>query len=62
LATALGIFIFGIAGHRLDKRSQGKEVQSGIFGIAEDIIEIAAAFLKLIADVFNTIFRNVITA
>ncbi len=62
LATALGIVIFGIAGHRLDKRSQGKEVQSGILGVAEDVIEIAAAFLKLVADVFNTIFCNVITA
>ena len=61
LATALGIVIFGIAGHRLDKRAQGKEVNGGIFGVAEDIIEIAAAFFKLLADVFNTIFRNTIT-
>lgn len=62
LATALGIVVFGIAGHRLDKRAQGKEVQSGIFGIAEDVIEVAVAFFKLLADVFNTVFCNVITA
>lgn len=61
LATALGIVIFGIAGHRVDKRSQGKEVNSGILGVAEDIIEIAAAFFKLLAEVFNIIFRNTIT-
>jgi hypothetical protein len=62
LATALGIVIFGIAGHRLDKRTQGKEVNDGILGVAEDIVEIAAAFLKLMADVLNIIFRNTITA
>ena len=62
LATALGIVIFGIAGHRLDKRVQGKEVHNGILGVAEDVIEIAAAFFKLLADVFNVIFCNVVTA
>lgn len=62
LATALGIVIFGMAGHRLDKRSQGKEISSGILGIAEDVVEIAAAFFKLLADIFNAVFRNTITA
>jgi hypothetical protein len=61
LATALGIVIFGIAGQRLDKRAQGKEVNGGILGIAEDIVEIAAAFFKLLADVFNIIFQNTLT-
>ena len=46
LATVLGIVLFGIAGHRLDKRAQGKEVQSGILGVAEDVVEIAAAFFR----------------
>ena len=59
LATALGITIGAIAGHRLDK---GKEVNHGIIGVAQDIIEITRAFFQLLIDVFNTIFLNVITA
>lgn len=59
LATALGITIGAIAGHRLDK---GKEVNEGIIGVAQDIIEIARDFFKLFIDVFNAIFRNVVTA
>jgi hypothetical protein len=62
LATTLGIFIFGVAGHRVDKRTQGKEVQEGIIGIAEDVIEIVVVFFQLLADVFNIVFRNVITS
>ena len=63
LATVLGIPIGAIAGHRLDQRAQGKEVSDdGIIGIAQDMIEIAKAFFQLLIDVFNTIFRNVITA
>lgn len=61
LATVLGITIGALAGHRLDKRFQGKEVSGGIIGVAEDIIEIAREFFKLFIDVFNAIFRNVIT-
>ncbi|MBD2014735.1 DUF2273 domain-containing protein [Microcoleus sp. FACHB-53] len=59
LATVLGITIGAIAGHRLDK---GKEVNEGIIGVAQDIIEIARDFFKLFIDIFNAIFRNVITA
>ena len=59
LATALGITLGAIAGHRLDK---GKEVNDGIIGVTQDIIEITRAFFQLLIDVFNTIFRNVITA
>lgn len=59
LATVLGITIGAIAGHRLDK---GKEVNEGIIGVAQDIIEIAREFFKLFIAVFNAIFRNVITA
>jgi len=59
LATALGIPIGAIAGHRLDR---GKEVSDGIIGIVQEIIEIAKDFFQLLIDVFNTIFRNVITA
>lgn len=56
VAMALGITIAlvgAVAGHNLDKCFQG-------FG--DDIFEIAQEFFKLVADVFNTIFRNVITA
>lgn len=56
VAMALGITITAIgavAGHRLDKRFQG---------VGEDVFEIAQEFFKLIRDVFNTVFRNVITA
>jgi hypothetical protein len=59
LATLLGMTIGAIAGHRLDK---GQEVNEGIIGVAQDIIEIAREFFKLFIDVFNAIFRNVITA
>ena len=56
VAMALGITtaaLGAVTGHRLDKSFQG---------ITEDIIEIAQEFFKLLADVFNTIFCNVITA
>jgi len=65
LGAALGLTItaFGaIAGHKLDQRDQGKDVSDGIVGITQDIIEIVKAFFQLLIDVFNTIFRNVITA
>lgn len=65
VAAALGITITmlgAVAGHRVDKRNQGQEVQDGIVGIAENVVEIASIFFKLIADVFNLVFQNVITA
>lgn len=62
LATTLGIVVFGIAGHRSDKRDQGKEIQNGIFGVAEDVVEVVVAFFQLIVDVFNVVFLNAITA
>jgi len=55
LSTAFGIVIFGVAGHRLDKRAQGKEIGQGVIGFAEDIVEIVRAFFQLIVDVFNTV-------
>lgn len=62
LATTLGVVIFGVAGHRVDRHVQGKEVRDGLMGFAEDIIEIIAAFFKLLADVLNIVFYNVTTA
>jgi len=59
LATALGITIGAIAGHRLDKRAQGMQTSSGMIGVAEDIIEIARSFFQLLIDVFNIIWQNI---
>jgi hypothetical protein len=56
IAIALGITITAVGaviGHRLDKTFPG---------VGQDIFEIAQEFFKLLADVFNTIFRNVVTA
>jgi hypothetical protein len=55
VAIVLGITITGIGaviGHRLDKQFPG---------VGEDVTEIARDFFALLTDVFNTIFRNVIT-
>ena len=62
LTSALGVAILGIAGHRLDKKSQGKQVSESLIGIAEDVIEITKEFFAFIADIFNTVFHQVITA
>ncbi len=63
LATVLGIPIGAIAGHRLDKRRQGKKIyDTDIIGISEEIIEIAGEFFKLMIDVFSVVFRELITA
>lgn len=56
VAMALGITITAIGavtGHRMDKCFQG---------VGEDVFEIAQEFFKLLRNVFNTVFRNVITA
>ena len=62
LTSLLGITILGVAGHRLDKKSQGRQVNDGVIGVAEDVIEIAKDFFEFIADIFNTIFHQVVTA
>lgn len=62
LTSSLGIVILGIAGHRLDKRSQGKQVSTGFIGVAEEVIEITKDFFEFIIDIFNTIFHQIITA
>jgi hypothetical protein len=56
VAMALGITITAVGavvGHRLDKSFKG---------VGEDIFEIAKEFFKLVTDVFNEIFRHVVTA
>jgi len=56
VAAALGITVTAISavvGYRLDKQFQG---------VSEDIVEIVQQFFSLLADVFNTVFRSVVTA
>ena len=56
VAMALGITITAVGavvGHRLDKCFKG---------VGEDIFEIAQQFFNLVADVFNVILRDVVTA
>ncbi len=56
LAAALGITVTAIGavvGYRLDKQFQG---------VGEDIAEIVQQFFSLLGDVFNTVFRGVVTA
>lgn len=60
LAAVLGITIGAIAGHRLDKRKQGKELYDvSVIGITEEIIEIAKEFFQLLIEVFNLVFKEV---
>ncbi len=56
LAVALGV----VAGHRLDKRAQGREISGGMIGFAEDVIEIARDFFGLLIEVFNVCFQGVL--
>ncbi|MEB3885847.1 hypothetical protein [Lyngbya sp. CCY1209] len=52
IALALGITITAagaVFGHNMDRRFQG---------VGEEIVEIATIFFKLVADVFNVIFRH----
>lgn len=52
VALALGITITAVGavfGHSMDRHFQG---------VGEDIVAIATIFFKLVADVFNTLFRN----
>jgi hypothetical protein len=59
LAAVLGITVGAIAGHRLDR---GYCQVDGIVGVTQDFIQIARLFFQLLIDVFNAVFRNVITA
>ncbi len=59
LAAVLGITVGAIAGHRLDR---GYRQVDGIVGVTQDFIQIAQVFFQLLIDVFNAVFRNVITA
>lgn len=56
IATALGIAITvtgAVIGHNFDKKFKN---------VGQDIFEIAKNFFGLLADVFNVVFRHVVTA
>lgn len=57
ITTLLGIGIGAVAGYRLDRREQGDLAvnHSQVLLIAEDIIQLAREFFKLVADIFNKI-------
>ncbi|WP_035800285.1 DUF2273 domain-containing protein [Crocosphaera chwakensis] len=59
LATVLGITIGAIAGHRRDKRMQGKDIANDTFlGVAEEVVEIAHDFFKLMIEIFGLILQE----
>lgn len=55
IATAVGVTLGAIAGHRLDKAASGQtqNVGMGLIAISQDVIEIAKAFFKLLSDIFT---------
>lgn len=58
VAIAIGATLGAVAGHRSDKMSEGKIVNTGIIAVAQNLLEIAKAFFGLVIDVFNVIFEN----
>lgn len=53
IAALLGVAVGALAGHRLDKAVAGQTQNTGGLAIAQDAIEIATAFFKLLIDLFN---------
>jgi hypothetical protein len=60
VVAAISATIGAIAGHRLDKIEQGKtvNVSDDITVIAQDLLEIAKHFFKLLIDIFNAVFNE----
>lgn len=60
VATAIGVTIGAIAGHRLDKLEKGQAVNmsGGLIAIGSDVIEIAKEFFRLLITIFNTVFQG----
>lgn len=56
IALPLGIFVGGVAGHRIDKAS-GQQMNSdtGLITIAQDVIEIAREFFQLFIDTISAV-------
>jgi len=59
IVTALGAAFGAVAGYRLDKKGQGKVFDSGVFGIAADIITLAKKFLKLFSSILIAVTEYV---
>lgn len=55
ILTAFGAFLGALAGHRLDKREQGIQVEHGVIGIAEDLITLAKEFFQFFAAIINAL-------
>lgn len=56
ITVPLGAIIGGLAGHRIDKREgQLANANDVLLAIPQDVIEIARAFFKLLADIFNAV-------
>lgn len=60
VATVISASIGAIAGHRLDKLSNGQKVNTntGVIAIGQDVIEIAKAFFSLLINIFNLVFQG----
>ena len=62
IATALGIGIGAVAGHRMDRRASGELAanDSSLLPFAEDIIDIARTFFDLLAEIINGISNSTV--
>lgn len=58
IAIAIGATVGAVAGHRSDKMDQGQAVNTGVIAVAQDLLEIAKEFFKLLIEVFNAVFKQ----
>lgn len=58
LSIAIGATIGAVAGHRSDKMDKGQTFNTDVIGIAQDLLEIAKEFFKLLIDIFNAVFTQ----
>lgn len=63
IATVFSIGIGAVAGHRMDRREQGGLAanDSSLLPFAEDIIDLARTFFKLLAEIFNGILNPAVS-
>ena len=58
IAIAIGATMGAVAGHRSDKMDKGLTVNTGVIAVAQDLLEIAMEFFKLLIDIFNAVFTQ----
>lgn len=58
IAIAIGATVGAVAGHRSDKMDMGLTVNTGVIAFAQDLLEIAMEFFKLLIDIFNAVFSQ----